>query len=208
MNLPKQYKKWNESENIRLTEVVKLCKTRHNTINWKQVQLEFPEHTSLQLKSQYSNRQQANPKTYHSWTEGDLLKLMVNVITHGENWSLIKKQFSFYIEESTIKARWYKFKRDHDELRKTLRQLELGNICEVKQADDDLIGRLQSYVHTVDNRMALYFGKPIQPTEYDLEMGTMKINEVEVKPVEMFLYEFDIDEIKRNLKVLEEELSK
>ncbi|CAL5971183.1 Myb-like_DNA-binding domain-containing protein [Hexamita inflata] len=203
MSNPKQYKKWTESENLRLDETVKQCRTKHGTINWKQVQQFFPEHTSLQLKSQFSNKQLANPKTYHSWTESDLYKLMINVLTHGENWSYIKTQFNFEVEESTLKARWYKYKRDHEELKRVLKQIEVGQINQVQQVDKEVLQSAQNYFHTVENRAAVYFGQQIQPTEYDLQMGPTKLSDVEIKPMEMFLSEFDLEEIKKNIKILE-----
>ncbi|CAL5988542.1 Myb-like_DNA-binding domain-containing protein [Hexamita inflata] len=199
----KQYSKWSESENQRLNMVVKNCQTKHHTTNWKLVQTYFPDKTPLQLKSQFSNKQLANPKTYHSWTESDLYKLMINVLTHGENWSYIKTQFNFDVEESTLKSRWYKYKKEHQELKNVLKQIEVGQINQVQQVDKDVLISAQNYFHTVENRAAVYFGQQIQPTEYDLQMGQNKLNEVEIKPMEMFLNEFDLEEIKKNIKILE-----
>ncbi|CAL5971147.1 Myb-like_DNA-binding domain-containing protein [Hexamita inflata] len=199
----KQYSKWSESENQRLNLVVKNCQTKHHTTNWKLVQKYFPDKTPLQLKSQFSNKQLANPKTYHSWTESDLYKLMINVLTHGENWSYIKTQFNFDVEESTLKSRWYKYKKEHQELKNVLKQIEVGQINQVQQVNKEVLISAQNYFHTVENRAAVYFGQQIQPTEYDLQMGPNKLNEVEIKPMEMFLNEFDLEEIKKNIKILE-----
>ena len=88
-------------------------------------------------------------------------------------------------------------------MKRILKQIEVGQINQVINVDKDILHSAQNYFHTVENRAALYFGQEINPTEYDMEMGPTKLQDVEIKPMEIFLNEFDMDELKKNIKILE-----
>ncbi|CAL5971342.1 Myb-like_DNA-binding domain-containing protein [Hexamita inflata] len=127
MKQQKQYIRWTSEENFKLLEIVSIYKNNNKQANWEEIQVQFPNHTIQQLKSQYSNIKNAKPTLYHTWSEVDETILYLCVINYGQDWVKIQQTNFQFVSKASLKSKWHKYIKEQSKIQYILELLKSGN---------------------------------------------------------------------------------
>ncbi|CAL5990913.1 Myb-like_DNA-binding domain-containing protein [Hexamita inflata] len=206
MNRQNKYHRWTDDENAKLQFIISQNK-QNNIIKWSEVVKHFPEYSLQQLKSQYSNRQQSKPSTYHIWSEHEIQILLLCVLNYGKNWQLIHEQYFPQISQRTIQSKWQVFNKELQEILNIMQQLQIGDLQSVQKYSNEMIRLARNHINLLNNRMKVMQGIPLnQPTNHDIQMGLDKLDNLEIKPLLDMMKYFNLEQLDEKMQIVEKML--
>ncbi|CAL5971344.1 Conserved_hypothetical protein [Hexamita inflata] len=199
MKQQKQYIRWTSEENFKLLEIVSIYKNNNKQANWEEIQVQFPNHTIQQLKSQYSNIKNAKPTLYHTWSEVDETILYLCVINYGQDWKTISQAYFPNVSESSLKSKYHKYSKERVLIHEVFRMLNTDDPA-VMTVSNQLLTDAKRHLDIFDNRVKLIKGLPIdEPDEYDKKMGVDKLDLLEHKNAVILSNQYDILKLQKNM---------
>ncbi|CAL5990934.1 Myb-like_DNA-binding domain-containing protein [Hexamita inflata] len=199
MSQQKQYLRWTTQENQRLKFAVNVFKNNNKQANWEEIQVQFPNHTIQQLKSQYSNIKNAKPTLYHTWSEVDETILYLCVINYGQDWKTISQAYFPNVSESSLKSKYHKYCKQRVFIHEVFRMLNTDDPA-VTTVSDQILQDAQRHLEIFDNRVKLLLGLPLDPPDdYDRRMGVDKLDLIEHNNAVILSKQYDILKLQKNM---------
>ncbi|CAL5971345.1 Myb-like_DNA-binding domain-containing protein [Hexamita inflata] len=198
MSQQKQYMRWTSKENQKLIDAVNLNKSNSKNANWSEVQLQFPNHTQQQLKSQYRNLKNAKPTLYHTWSEVDETILYLCVQNYGQDWELISQTYFPNVSVASLKSKY----RKYCALRIFIHQVfqALNTDQDVSNISTTLLLHTKRHLDMFDNRVKLLKGLPMdEPDDYDRFMGLNSLDVLERKNAAILAELYDVIKLQTNM---------